>query len=154
MSYVLKREEKKKKVIFFPMPFDGYKMKPKLKNRATLIAIGEITLVKESLKTSFIKIQFNIVYRKLVAILIDVLESEDASSADCMMALNEYTKLESMIKLKFSKDLKREELDKFRKKIAILENKMQKKLIEIRSKELVEEMKHVPDRTENIGKSR
>lgn len=153
-EYFLKRDHCIKKIISFPENLNGFRMKPKLKKRKSLIDIQEINLIEETLKERIIKTQFNIVYRRLFTMLLDIAESSDTTTGDCIIALNEISKVESMIEKKYQKELNLSETNKMKKKLLLLKQEAERKKIEIRSFELVKEMAKPKVYAEEKGRGR
>lgn len=153
-DFYLKKDNKKKKVLDLKMPLDGFHMKPRLKKHESLIEIKEIVIVKDDLKNHFLQNLFNRTFRKLIAIMIDVTDSENTTSSDCAIALNEVAKARSMLEQKLAKELKKKEYTKLEKKLALVEEKIQKKLLEIRTNEMLKNMINVPNYEEELEKGR
>ncbi len=153
-DYILKKENKKKKIVKITLPIEGIHIKPKLKKHSSLISVSEIVAVSDLIKKDLVMKKFDHAYRKLIAIMIDVTESTDATTGDCMIALNEVTKLEGIMEYKMEQHLKRREYEKLLKKIALVRGKLQNKLLEIRTNEMIKSALNVPEYTEERGKSR
>ena len=90
------------------------------------------------MKKNLIIKQFNRTFRKLVAIMIDIIESEDTTSSDCKIALDEISKTKNMLIKKAEKELEKKELNKLKKKLTIVEENINKKLLEIRTYEMLQ----------------
>ena len=94
-------------------------------------------------------------YRKLFAIMLDVTESSDSSSSDCIIALNEVSKIQGMIQLEMEKELKKKDYEKLEKKLALIEGKLQNKLLEIRTNNMLKNMINKPvEYEEELGRGR
>lgn len=153
-DFYLKKDKKKKKIKNLSMPLDGFHMKPRLKKHESLIEIQELVIVDDELKKQLIQKQFNRAFRKLVAIMIDVTESSDTTPSDCAIALNEVAKIRSMLEHKVAKELKKKEYAKLEKKLVLVEDKIQKKLLEIRTNEMIKNMMNVPNYEDEKEKGR
>ncbi len=151
---VLKKEPKKKKIENISLPIEGLHMKPKLQNHQNLVTVHEIILVSDELKKNMIGKQCDRSFRKLVALILDIEESDNAMPSDCAIALNEISKVESMMAKKFQKELNQKEYEKWQKKLFILKKKLKEKLLEMRNQELLKKMLLEQERTEEKGKSR
>ena len=139
-SFSLQKDKKKKKINQIAMPIEGFHMKPRLKKHPSLIDVTDITLVEKKTKKEMIQKQFDRTFRKLVAMVIDVTESGNATTSDCMIALNEVAKFASMIQKKYERDLQKKELEKLLKKCWLLDNKLKQKLLEIRTNMMFQQM--------------
>ncbi len=154
LDYQLKKERRKKKAMNLIVPLEGYHMKPKLKKHASFVEIKDLIIIEEDLKQELIIKQFDRHFRKLVAIMIDITENGNSTPSDCAIALNEITKLRDMIERKMAKDLKRKEMEKLMKKLALVEGKIQNKLLEIRTNQMLHAMMISNEIEEERGKSR
>lgn len=153
MQYILQKEKKRKKIQQINLS-EGFHMKPKLNSHPSLISIKEIILVEEKLKNNVIQKQFNRTFRRLIAMIIDVTESDNTTSSDCIMALNEITKTMSIIEKKYQKALKKNEYMKMQKKLLLLENKIKEKLIQIRMTNMAKKLKSSLEKEENKERGR
>lgn len=151
-DYLLKKD-KKKWIKISNETFDGLHMKPRLKKHESLIDIQDLVIIDEELKKDYLLRQFDRQYRKMIAIMIDIIESSDTTSTDCMIALNETSKIRGMIELKLEKDLQKKEIEKLKKKIDLVEGKIKNKFLEIRTNEMLKTMM-MENLTEKQGKSR
>lgn len=143
-DYILKKDNKKKKIIKIVLPLEGIHIKPKLKRHESLITVQEIIVIHSDLKTNLILKKFDRMYRKLIAIMLDVTESSDSSSSDCVIALNEVSKIYGMIQLKMEKELKKKDFEKLKKKLALVEGKLKNKLLEIQTNEMFKNLINTP----------
>lgn len=155
-DYALNRENKKKKITNGKLPIEGIEMQPKLRKHKSLIEIKKITVTENEMQTTFLLKQFNHYYRKLIALMIDVTESSNSTASDCAIVLNEVAKIKSMIEHQAIKSLKRSELEKLYKKLALVEGKIQNKLLEIQSNQMIQQMMNyeINEKEEEKGKSR
>lgn len=153
-DYIVKRDNQKKKIKKIDSTLDGIHIKPKLKRHKSLIEINEIIAIQSDLKKNILMKKFEKMYRKLFSIMLDITESSDATTSDCIIALNEASKIESMIERELKKELKQKEYEKLQKKLALVEGKIQNKLLEIRTNEMLRSAISVPTYEEERGKSR
>ena len=153
-DYILKKDNKKKKIIKVELPLDGIHIKPKLKKHKSLIMVKEIIVIHPDLKKNLTLKKFDRLYRKLIAIMIDVTESDDSTSSDCIIALNEVSKIHGMMELEMQKELKKRDYERLQKKLALIEGKLQNKLLEIRTNEMLKNMISTAENYEERGKSR
>lgn len=153
-DYLLKRENKKRKIVKLSLPLEGISLKPKLKPHKSLITVKEILVIQPESQKIVVMKKFDKMYRRLIAIMIDVTESTDATTADCTIALNEIAKVRDMIEREKEKILKQMEYETLLKKLAMVEGKIQNKMLEIRTNEMLKNMVNVPFYEEERGKSR
>lgn len=153
-NFALQKEKKKKKVNQISVPLEGFHMKPHLKKHPSLIDVTELTLIEKNTKTQMIQKQFNRTFRKLVAMVFDITESDNATTSDCMIALNEVTKFASMLEKKYERDLQKKELEKLLKKCWLLDNQLKQKLLEIRAKNMFDQMARMDSYEEEKGRGR
>ena len=98
--------------------------------------------------------QFDRTFRKLVAMMLDVTESEDTTSSDCAIALNEISKVSSMLERKYERDLQKKEIAKLQKKLLMLDAKIREKLLMIRTNEMLQNMVKTPEHIPEKGRGR
>lgn len=153
-DFLLKKEENKKKIEKIVLPLEGFRMKLHLKKHKKLLEIKEMVIVEQNMKKNLIIKQFNRTFRKLVAIMIDIIESEDTTSSDCKIALDEISKTKNMLIKKAEKELEKKELNKLKKKLTIVEENINKKLLEIRTYEMLQEMTYQKEYQEEKGRGR
>lgn len=151
-DYLLKKDKKKWQLKKQPT-FEGVYMKPRLKKHESLIEIQGLTIIDEELKKENLLKQFNRQYRKIVAIMLDILESSDSTTSDCVIALNEVTKMRGIVEIKLAKDLQKKELEKLKKKLDLIEGKIKNKFLEIQTNEMLKNMMLEPLEEER-GKGR
>lgn len=152
-DYLLKKDKKKWKIEKL-VSFDGIHMQPKLKKHETLMEIQDLTIIDDEMKKEFLMKQFNRQYRKLVAIMLDIVESNDTSTTDCAIALNEISKVRGIIERKLAKELQQKEVEKLQKKLNLIEGKIKNKFLEIQANEMIKSMMMPQSFEEERGKSR
>jgi len=112
-------------------------------------------LVEKKIKEEMMNRQFDRLFRRLIKMTLDVTESEESTSSDCAIALNEVTKTMSILEKKYQKELKAKEYILLQKKLFILETKLKEKLIQIRNNEkLLQQLYYQNEKIEEKGKSR
>ncbi len=151
-SFSLQKDKKRKKINDLQVPVEGFHMKPHLKKHESLVEINEIILIEDKAKKQMILKQFDRTFRKLVAMVIDVTES-DSTASDCMIALNEVTKVADMIRRKYEKDLKKKDFEKLLKKCWMLDQQLKQKLLTIRTNQMMQQMA-INTETEERGRGR
>ncbi len=154
-DYKLIKEKKKKKVLNSPLKMEGFHMNPKLNKHKNLIEIKNMVFVQQQIKNQMMLRQLNRTFRRLVKMILDVTESENSTSSDCAIALNEVSKTMSILEKKYQKELEKKEYMHWKKKLLLLENKLKIKLIEQRNAEkLFQQFYQKSEKIEEKGKSR
>ena len=129
---VKKNKYKKIKKIFGDQ--DDYEFKPNIRNNK-FIQINNLRLSDEMLiKKILLKKQENS-FRRLTAICLSVLEDEDATSGDAIIALDEVARQKGIIIKKYQKYLKSKETDKMLKRLKVLEKDLKDRLIYLQEEE-------------------
>ena len=96
MSYQIRKEQKSKFLAKKNLQFTGLKMKPKLRDHAQFIEVKEIIIVYPSWQEKAMKLQFQVAYRRLFKLVMDVIEDNGSTAGDTKLALNEIHKTEKI----------------------------------------------------------
>lgn len=126
-SYVLKKNKKKKKIVKIKFEGEGYQFKPNIKN-PNLIQINILSLYDLEATNSILCDKIDRSFRKLAALVLRLLQEEDATSTDACITLDEIAKQKEIIRNK-KEFLKKQEHDKYLKRLKILEAEVKEKLI-------------------------
>ena len=145
-NYVIKKKNTNKKLSKFNFLEEGYVFKPNIKN-PNLIKITSLSITNIKITNSILKKKLEVSFRHLASLLFRVLESDEASSTDVSIALNELSKEKEKVKNKYQKFLIQEEQEKYLKRLKVLEGRLKEKLVTLR---LHEEMVYA----EKIEKSK
>ena len=133
--YTVKRKNKNKKIIKFVYDDCGYEFKPNIHNE-NLIQISNLYLLDEtSISRILIKKQEKS-FRRLAAITLSVINDEDATSGDALIALDEIARLKSIILKKYQDYIKREEQEKMLKRLKLLEIDLKERLELLQNEEI------------------
>lgn len=100
---------------------DGYTFNPHFTEEVS------ITLYDEELRTNCLEHKFNNKYKKLVALVISILQSDDATDSDFEIALGEVEKQKEIVLNKYFKYLHMQEKENYLKKLTYLEMELKKK---------------------------
>lgn len=133
-NYVIKKKNKNKKLSKFDFLDEGYVFKPNIKS-SNLIAISSLSISNINITNSILKKKLETSFRHLASIIFRILESNEASSGDVTIALNELCKEKEKFKIKYQKFLKMEEQKKYLKRLKILEGQLKEKLVTLRINE-------------------
>lgn len=126
-NYCLKKKNKNKKLVKFDFQDEGFIFKPNIKNK-DLIKVDCFSLKNEEMISNVLKKKIDKSFRNLVRIIISVLNDEDTTSGDVVIALNELAKEKSIIERKYKEYLKKEERDKYLKRIKAMEIELKEKI--------------------------
>ncbi len=136
-NYVIKKKNKNKKIGKFNYEEEGYLFKPNIKSN-NLIKISNLSLMDKEMTIPILKKKLDKSFRKLASIILSVLNDEDTTSGDCIMALDEISKEKAIIRNKYKEYLEKQEQEKYLKRIKVLEQEVKEKIVAIR---LLEETK-------------
>lgn len=143
-KYVIKKKNKNKKIGKFDFKEEGYVFKPNIKS-ANLIQISSLSITNLEITNSILKKKLDKSFRKLAAIILSVLNDEDTTCADAAIALNELTKEKNVVVRKYKEYLKKEEQEKYLKRLKVLEGQLKEKLVYLKLEEekvLSENLEH------------
>lgn len=133
--YLIKRKNRNKKIIKFVYDDCGYEFKPNIHN-ANLIQISNLYLLDEASVSRILIKKQEKSFRRLAAITLSVINDEDATSGDALIALDEIARLKSVILKKYQRYIKREEQDKILKRLKVLENDLKVRLEVLQNEEI------------------
>jgi len=132
--YVVKRKNRKKEIVSLNYKDIGYEFKPNIKNEK-MIQITDLYLYNEKMINVVLMKKMDKSFRRLAAITMSVLNDEDATSADAIIALDEVAKLKSVILKKYYNYIKKEQEELHLKRLKMLENNLKDRLIYLKSEE-------------------
>lgn len=155
-KYIIKREEEPKTVKELNVSKNGYKMKPKLKKRKSLIDVKEIIIINPSLQSKVCRIQFNIIFRRLTMIIKNFIEENDGDDGDAIIAMNELERLKLLLLDHYLHYLSKAEVKKMLKKISVLENQLKSYVInyQVHQQQLLYEEQMLNMEEEKKGRGR
>ncbi len=123
MSYIIKKNEDTKEIVYMQYELDGYKFKPK-----KIKEVEQIMLVKPSVNDKLLTIKFKKHYDKIVKLIYFILNSDDTTDSDVMLALNEIARLRGIVLNEYQDYLSEELETEFLFKLRDLENKLRIKM--------------------------
>ncbi len=126
--YVIKKKNKNKKLGKFNFENEGYVFKPNIKNN-DLIEISSLTILNPEITNSILIKKCDKTFRSIAAMILKILKSEDTTTGDAMIALSELTKEKNVLQRKYKEYIKKEEREKYLKRIEILEAELKEKII-------------------------
>ncbi len=125
--YKIKKKSKAKKIVRIIGEDEGYEFKPNMRNNQ-LIKISNLYIYNDDLINQILVKKNEKIFRRLTAIALSVLNDEDATSGDAIIALDEIAKQKSIIIRKYLKYLTQEEEQKMLKRLKMLEKKLKERL--------------------------
>lgn len=127
-SYLIKRNDDEQTITLFKCDKKGYDFKPNFTYED--INVKKITIYNPKMINNILTTKIDKSFRKLTAITVDILQSDDDSTAaDGVMALNEVAKLRGIILNKYQKFLDKDIEEKYLKRLRILENELRSKIM-------------------------
>ncbi len=133
-KYIIKKKNKNTKLYKFDFKKDGYVFKPNIKS-TNLIQVSNLSITNLEMTNSILKRKLDKSFRKLASIILRLLQDDDSTSGDIVIALNELTKEKGILNYKYQEYLKKEELEKHLKRLKILEGQLKEKLVYLQLKE-------------------
>ena len=138
-SFILKNDDEEKKVLLYEekksysfTPKNGYKR------------VKKITVLDKDMVSSILEDKIVKKYNLLIKIIYDLITSDDTTSGDVLAAYTELDRIRNILLYKYNEYLRKEFIDKYLKKLYVLELELKK----VHAMELTEEI------AENKGKGR
>lgn len=121
-SYILKNDDKEKKVLLYKEQ-TGYSFSPKKEyKRVKKITVLDADMVSGILEDKIVK-----VYNRLLKIVYDlIVAGDETTSGDVLVAYTELDRIRNILLYKYNQYLKKEFVDKYMKKLYILELELKK----------------------------
>ena len=121
-SYILKNDDKEKKVLLYKEQ-TGYSFSPKKEyKRVKKITVLDADMVSGILEDKIVK-----AYNRLLKIIYDlIVAGDETTSGDVLVAYTELDRIRNILLYKYNQYLKKEFVDKYMKKLYILEIKLKK----------------------------
>ncbi len=123
MSYIIHKDEKKKKITSVIKMEEPFIMKPKLQKRQNMLDIEEIQIVDKDIKEVICKKKFDRVFKRLTKISLEVMD-DSSDEGDAIMALNEILKTKEILLDQYLHHLSKLEFKKMLKKLEFLEEQI------------------------------
>ena len=121
-SYILKNDDKEKKVLLYKEQ-TGYSFSPKKEyKRVKKITVLDADMVSGILEDKIVK-----AYNRLLKIVYDlIVAGDETTSGDVLVAHTELDRIRNILLYKYKQYLKKEFVDKYMKKLYILELELKK----------------------------
>ena len=150
MAYVIKKENLKKKLNKNNIANLGYKMNPKLKNHSNFIEVKEIIIIKPSMKEKVLKLSFQVAFRRLFKLVMDLLQDDNATEGDTTICLDEIAKMKKILQQKYKNQINKEEYRTMWSKVSLLQKRLQEKIV----KQQMYKMYFTEEKEEKKGRGR
>ena len=150
--FIVDRNTEEKKLKQKKIQINGYKMTPKWRGKNDLIAVKEIIIINKEMQANYFAMQFHVAFRKLFKKACDVVESDDATTTDTILVLDEAEKVKRILKEKFKQKCSQKEYHYMWKKVEMVEQQLREKLMFQRNMEFY--MHQVLTQTEEREKGR
>ncbi len=124
-NYLVKKVSKTGEIIYMQYRLDGYEFKPRNKAKAS-VSLDKITIIKPSMIDLVLTQKIDNKIKKIIRLVMYILNTDDDTTnpSDVMLALNEITRLRSVILNKYQDFISKEKESLFLKKLRILENEL------------------------------
>lgn len=132
--YLIKKKNKNKKIIELAYSEVGYEFKPNIHSKE-FIQISNLYLMDEISINQILMKKIEKSFRRLAAISLSVINDEDSTTGDAVIALDEIAKQKSIILKKYHKYLQQEQQEKMIKRLKVLEKDLKIRLIELQKEE-------------------
>ena len=153
-QFIVDRNTDRKKLKQKKIQINGYKITPKWRVKNDLIAVKEITSVSQELQSNYFRMQFHVAFRKLFRKTCDVVESDDATSTDTILVLDEAEKVKRILKEKFKQKLSQKEYRYMWQKVEMIEQQLREKLMFQRNMEFYMQQVMVEQEEREKGRGR
>lgn len=145
-SYLIKKENKTNQIKSMEQSH-GYTFNPKKKEgEKRYIDVNEVTVYDHSMIDTILTTKFNRTFAKLLAMVQQVLDDEEATTSQTQLCLDEIELVRQILLNKYDEFLNHEKEQLFLKKLKIVENELRVKQMFIKERTLFlqeqEELKH------------
>lgn len=120
-SYILKNEAKKQNVLLY-QEVDGYSFTPKKGYKA----VKRITILDPDIKKAIWNAKIGKEYNRLVKLIYALISSEDATSGDVLVVYTEIDRIRKYIRSLEEKQVSKELIERYQKKLYVLELELKK----------------------------
>ena len=121
-EYIIEKSVTKRKIVSYEEK-EGYSFSPKGEGYKN---VKKITIADDALNEKILLKKIEKEYQRLLKILYNIAASEDSTSGDVLIAFSEIKRLEDILLYRYKKLLKREIVEKYLKKLKILEVELNK----------------------------
>lgn len=133
-NHSIKKENSNSEIVFINGELNGYDFTPKDSAKNNL-KIDQIIIVNPTMTDKVLTIKFKQRYKRLLMIVLSILNDPDSTSGDIEIVLDEVAKMRDILLHKYQKFLKKEKERLFLEQLRALENSLRARLQEIREYE-------------------
>ncbi len=144
-SYVVKKKNKNKKISKFKIKMEGYEFKPNIR-KENLIKIDSLVVYNFEIIERLLEKKIEISFRKLTKLVLKEVNDDEGDQGGICIALNELTKIKSMLINEYKIFIKKTEYDKYMKRLKLFEKELKNKLFFLEEKELQKEEQEIKHR--------
>ena len=120
-SFILKNDNEEKKVLLYEEK-KSYSFTPKKGYKK----VKKITVLDKDMTSSILEDKIIRKYNLLIKIIYDLISSDDTTSGDVLAAYTELDRLRNIMLYKYHEYLRKEFIDKYLKKLYVLELELKK----------------------------
>lgn len=132
-NYSIKKDCKAKKLVYIECEAKGYDFSPKPESLNNSLKINKIILINPSLIDKILTMKFKQRYKRILMIVLSIINSNDSSEGDFMLALDEIAKMRDIVLHKYQTFLKKEKEKVFLEQLRALENNLRLKFQEMQN---------------------
>ena len=111
---------------------DGYKFRPR--NRGNYVNVSQVTIVNGVMIDRILTLKFDKAFKRLVAMAMQVINDDDATSDDAQIVLDEAELVKEILINRYNKYFKLEKEQLLLKKLHVIENEIRMKMVAIKQK--------------------
>lgn len=138
-SYVIKKKNKNNEIVYMEYSMPGQTFTPK--TIVSYLNVKNVKIVDEELNNAILTIKFEQKFQKLIKLVNYYLNTDDDTSSDSTLILDEIALIKGMILNKYNKYLSASKTELFLKKLSVIEKEIKIKDLQIKSN-LLEENKN------------
>lgn len=120
-SFILKNDDEEKKVLLYEEK-KSYSFTPKKGYKR----VKKITVLDKDMVSSILEDKIEKKYNLLIKIIYDLITSDDTTSGDVLAAYTELDRIRNILLYKYNEYIRKEFIDKYLKKLYILELELKK----------------------------
>lgn len=131
-NYSIKKDNNNEEIVYMSGNIKGYDFSPKNSNK---LKIDQIMIINKNATDKILTVKFKQRYKKLLMVVLSILNDYDSTEGDIMIALDEIAKMEDILLNKYKTFLKKEKERVFLEQLEGLRKSLQSRLQEIRNYE-------------------
>ncbi len=120
-SFILKNDDEEKKVLLYEEK-KSYSFTPKKGYKR----VKKITVLDKDMVSSILEDKIEKKYNLLIKIIYDLITSDDTTSGDVLAAYTELDRIRNILLYKYNEYIRKEFIDKYLKKLYVLELELKK----------------------------